>query len=467
MAALPNLSGLSLGGGGKEEEGTLDTGVVVARADTVALREHHCDTAFSQLLPDCPVRLLGFRDGTGRVATRNPFPYKSTVLELGLSLQTLREHFVQGLRNGLWRGQGPVPQPNDDNFVQRWVRTFGAYSLAGVNKVLQSVAGNLDTNLPGVRPIQATPAVGYSAPMEGVMITNNEMVLMSTKKPQSLGRRGQQYSMATYNELWYINTKKVQQAVWPALKTELQNLVGYGPGERRLDPRYAPEVLSCLKRYRKGIVDNAMNNEKPLYLYGGNATQDTLQNNYRDLDPNVQGRRRAFLFARRAATDNFLALGEVRPVLKEVNAPQDEMWRAQRQVNAALANQDGSLHNAQVLAAARSYLTRVQSHLQESNVAFPWFTLELQQVNFAQMAAATDWQALSLAAPPGVPQSQQVGDKIFAYLAPPADINTNPMFGDASMTVPWPDPEEEGEIPPWEAFAGLSLDAAIRKMEGN
>lgn len=463
MAALPNLSGLSLGGGGgKEEEEALDTGVVVARAEDARLREGDCVTAFSQLLPDCPVRLLGFRDGTGRVATRNPFPYKSTVLELGLSLQTLREHFVQGL----WTGPAPVPQPNDDNFVQRWVRTFGAYSLAGVNKVLQSVAGNLDTNLPGVRPIQATPAVGYSAPMEGVMITNNEMVLMSTKKPQSLGRRGQQYSMATYNELWYINTKKVQEAVWPALKRELRNLVGYGPGELRLNPRYAPEVLSCLKRYRKGIVDQAIN-EKPLYLYGGNATQDTLQNNYRDLDPDVQGRRRAFLFARRDPNDNFLALGEVLPVLKERNAPQDELRRAQRQVNAALANQDGSLHSAQVLAAARSYLTRVQGHLQESNVTFPWFTLELQQVNFAQMAAATDWQALSLAAPPGVPQSQQVGDKIFAYLAPPADINLNPMFGDASMTVPWPDPEEEGEIPPWEAFEGLSLDAAIRKIEGN
>lgn len=462
MASLPNLSGLSLGGG-KEE---LDTGVVVARAEDAALREHHCDTAFSQLLPDCPVRLLGFRDGTGRVAPGNRFPHKSTVLELGLSLQTLREHFLQGLLHGRWPGPGLAPQPNDDDFVQRWASTFRAYSLAGVNKVLQSVAGNLDTQLAGVRPLPATtPAVGYSSPMEGVMITKNEMVLMSTKKPQSLGRRGQQYSMATYNELWYLNTKKVQQANWPALKTQLQHLVGYGRGERRLDPRHA-DVLNYLKRCRTDLVEKAKN-EKPLYLYGGNATQDTLQNNYRDLDPNVQGRRRAFLFARRSANENFLALGEVLPVLKEVNAPDAEMWRAQRQVNAALANQDGSLHSAQVLAAARSYLTRVQAHLQESNVAFPWFTLELQQVNFAQMAAATDWQALSLAAPPSVPQSQQVADKIFAYLAPPADINTNPMFGDASMTVPWPDPEEEGEIPPWEEFAGLSLDATIRKMEGN
>ena len=89
-------------------------------------------------------------------------------------------------------------------------------------------------------------------------------------------------------------------------------------------------------------------------------------------------------------------------------------------------------------------MERVESQMGRNATVAPWFTLELQQMDVAGMCQHTDWTALHAQSPINI-GNQNPLNMIFAYLAPPEDINTNPLFGDANMHVPWPD-DEEGEV---------------------
>lgn len=86
-------------------------------------------------------------------------------------------------------------------------------------------------------------------------------------------------------------------------------------------------------------------------------------------------------------------------------------------------------------------------------------------MNYPSMCRYTDWTTLSSRRPTWLNYQSDV-DKIFAYLAPPDDINTNPLFGDASKTVPWPE-TEEGELNggPLDPYRGMSLYETVRAID--
>ena len=478
MTALPNLSKLSLGGGGggdeKEEAAPLHTGVVVDH-QTGGPSQKDFRTAFSQILGECPVRvsdysripdLVPFAGSRVRIRER----HKGNVLELGLATQSLRAHFERCT----WPANAPLPAPQstDDNFVYRWLMHSVLFqnvptSVVGATESLHTL--NYPPAAPRLQGIQlGTPNVGYHLPTTGVLRSANETALMSTKKPQKLSRSGTAYSMALYNELWFLNTKQAQKDLWPQLKTDLENLVG---GTQQIGPT-DPRVLARLKQCLSDILTTAQQ-YKPLYLYGGNAIQSVMNSQYVDLDPRNPARKRAFFFARRSNHDEFKAFGEVVPLHVEHNEPEAERRRARDMYNAArqLAQQTPTMPNVAAEAQAKAYMERVESQMGRNATVAPWFTLELQQMDVAGMCQHTDWTALHAQSPINI-GNQNPLNMIFAYLAPPEDINTNPLFGDANMHVPWPD-DEEGEVD--EAgtagasrltrFRGMSLYETIRAIE--
>jgi len=475
MAALPNLSGLSLGGGGKEEEEALDTGLVVQYASGGPEERNH-RTGFSQMLDEYPFRVPSYTrilDARPHYGFRNQLRQfnKGNLLELGLAAEALYHHFSQ-LQWPTMVMQNPVPQPGplstDDDFVRRWLQISPTFRNAPT-PVLSATTDLRVMDYPRNQPPQGTQLisvrVGYKGSFQGVLRSANETMLVSTKEEQQLAPRGNRYSMATYNELWFINTKQAQIDMWPQMKQDLYTAIDLN----KMAPT-DPQILDYLKRCLRDLVANAKQ-KKPLYLYGGNAIQDVLQSQYVDLvpdDPNgvPRARNRTFFFARRGKNDAFKALGEVVSLEVEHTEPTAERERAQARADAADQNYTAVRSPATLRAKqqADAYLARVLRQLQSNDVTAPWFTLELQQLDYDQMCKHTDWQALNTQVPPNVGYQDPL-DKIFAHLAPPEDINTNPMFGDASKTVPWPDVEEGEEWGPLDAYRGMSLYETIRAIE--
>lgn len=484
MVALPNLSGLSLGGGGdgggdeEERVAPLDTGTVLQyRAGGPEQRNYR--TGFSQLLAEYPitvprydqmldVRGNGPRNQIGQI-------YKGNLLELGLSAAAIHYHYTQQ-QWPLVGQQGP--QATDDDFVRRWILVGGVHQNTPT-PVLSNTTDLQVKSYPRSGPAQmmqiVSPQVGYQSPMEGVLRSANETMLISTAKAQQLAPRGIEYGMATYNEMWFINTRQAQINMWPQMRQQLFNLLEGGVGGA--GPKRVPEhqhVITYLRQCLTDLVTNAQR-MRPLYMYGGNAIQDVLGSKYEDLaimarnkaNPNnPAAHNRAFFFARRSNKDSFKAFGEVDCLKVAHNTPRAEVARAQAVLDAAKAanRANPSPANQQAEDSAQAYFDRADHQMQINDTAAPWFTLELQQMTNDSMCRHTDWEALNTR-PPAWLNYQPTVNKMFAYLAPPYDINTNPMFGDANMTVPWP-AREAGEVNgPVDAYRGMSLYQAVRAIE--
>lgn len=484
MAALPNLSGLSLGGGGgDEEEGVapLDTGLVVQHASGGPSPSNQ-KTGFSQLLAEYPLTVPQYNtlDDPRPYRKRNELAqvHKGNLLELGLAAQAMRFHYSQQqwpMTIGAQQVPQPGPQNTADDFVHRWLLLHSPGPPNAPRPVLEATRHLNVFSYPAIGSPYATqlgtPEVGYEKPYEGVLRSANETMLISTKREQRLAPGGASYGMATYNEMWFINTREAQINMWPQMRQHLHSLIETGP---KLPPTHR-RVITYLTHCLQDLVRNAQR-LRPLYMYGGNAIQNVLKSNYEDLGIMAQNRanpnnlkayKRTFLFARRKNTAEFKAFGEVDCLKVEHNTPRAELDRAQADLAAAqAANQAaGTPATQQAEAAAQDYFDRASEQMQSNPRVAPWFTLELQQMNYPSMCRYTDWTTLSSRRPTWLNYQSDV-DKIFAYLAPPDDINTNPLFGDASKTVPWPE-TEEGELNggPLDPYRGMSLYETVRAID--
>ena len=126
--------------------------------------------------------------------------------------------------------------------------------------------------------------------------------------------------------------------------------------------------------------------------------------------------------------------------------------------------------NVAAEARAKAYMERVESQMGRNATVAPWFTLELQQMDVAGMCQHTDWTALHAQSPINI-GNQNPLNMIFAYLAPPEDINTNPCLGMPTCTFRGPTTRRARSTklalpaPRASPARGMSLYETIRAIE--